>query len=185
MAALGFSLRVFGQSRSRAAGLREVLMRWFAAVLSLVACLLMAAPALAAESFVMDCPNCDHIDAAGKGMEPNAVLVVNIKDLRTGEHVIPETTTVRTDASGSFSAEFDVDLAAHPSTEGSVYDRDGTSLVLAAHTRFSAPAHCARTTSLPRTGAATRALAVLGTALVAGGVLVLATTRSRAGRRAR
>jgi hypothetical protein len=160
-------------------------MRWFAAVLTLAAGLLMAAPALAAESFVMNCPNCDHIDAAGKGMEPNAVLVVNIKDLRTGEHVIPETTTVRTDASGGFSAEFDIDLAAHPSTEGSVYNRDGTSLVLAAHTRFSAPAHCARATSLPWTGAATRALAVLGTALVGGGVLVLATTRSRPRRGAR
>jgi LPXTG-motif cell wall-anchored protein len=160
-------------------------MRWFAAVLVLLACLLMAAPALAgssvvAGSLVMKCPDCDHIDAVGKGLEANADLVVNIKDLRTGEHVIPATTTVRTDADGSFSAEFDVDLVEHPATEGAVYDRDGTALVLAAHTRSAAPASCARPTSLPSTGSAARALAVLGSALVGGGVLLLAASRSRA-----
>jgi LPXTG-motif cell wall-anchored protein len=163
-------------------------MRWstnaLAALTALVlsACLVMAVPALAAESFVMSCPSCDHIDAAGKGLEPNAALVVNIKDLRTGEHVIPASTKVRTDAHGDFEAEYDVDLAEHPSTEGSVYDSDGGSLVLAAHTQFSAPAHCRRSATLPSTGFTTWALAVLGTVLVAGGVLLLTATRVRARR---
>ena len=159
-------------------------MRWsIAAALALVISLLMAVPALAAESFVMDCPNCDHIDAAGKGLDPNATLIVNIKDLKTGEHVIPESTTVKTDANGDFNAEYDVDLADHPATEGSVFNSDGGNLVLAAHTQFNAPPHCARGASLPNTGYdATRALAVFGTALVGGGVLLLTLSRVRARR---
>jgi hypothetical protein len=154
-------------------------MRWLISVLAVLACLIVAAaPALGAERFEMSCPTCDHIDAEGHGLAANARLVVVIRDVRTGERVIPASTMVTTDARGNFSREFDVSLADHPAVEGSVYNQDGSNLVLAAHTRFSAPAHCARGKPLPFTGSRTDLLATTAIALLAGGAVLLLTTRA-------
>jgi hypothetical protein len=154
-------------------------MRWFSSVLAMLACLLVAAaPAVGAERFEMSCPTCDHIDAEGHGLTANATLVVVIRDVRTGQRVNPTHATVRTDSGGNFSAEYDVRLADHPAVEGAVYNQDGANLVLAAHTRFSAPAHCLKNgKTLPFTGSRTDLLATTAIALLAAGVVLLLTTR--------
>jgi LPXTG-motif cell wall-anchored protein len=139
--------------------------------------LLLAAPAHGAESFVMSCPVCDHVDVEAKGLKPNTALTLEIRDVRTGQPVIPNLTTVTTDQSGSFSREFPMDLAKHPLLVGSLYNRNGADLVLAAHTTAQAPAHCKRATTLPYTGSSPRLAALAGTLLGVGGLLVLATRR--------
>jgi hypothetical protein len=35
---------------------------------------LLALPAAGAEELTMECPVCDHVDVAGRGLEPNATL---------------------------------------------------------------------------------------------------------------
>jgi LPXTG-motif cell wall-anchored protein len=148
-------------------------MRWFIRLLIPLACVLLATPALAAESFNMSCPRCDHVDAVATGLKPNATLVLVIRDVRTGQRVIPNPTKVKTDASGRFSGEFAVDLAAHPSLEGAIYNQNGTDLVLAVHTTVEAPAHCARAANLPYTGSTSRLLVLLTAALIGGGALLV------------
>jgi LPXTG-motif cell wall-anchored protein len=104
-------------------------------------------------------------------------LVLTISDVRTGQTVLPET-RVTTDASGRFSREFDMDLARHPALLGNLFEQSGDTLVLAAHTNASAPAHCRRDAPLPYTGSrAGLSAAVAAGLLVAGGVLVLAGRR--------
>jgi LPXTG-motif cell wall-anchored protein len=154
-------------------------MRRFIWLLGLTALtVLLAAPAHGAGSFVMSCPVCDHVDVEAKGLKPNTTLTLDIRDVRTGQQVIPNLTTVTTDQSGSFSREFPMDLAKHPLLVGSLYNRNGTDLVLAAHTTAQAPAHCKRATTLPYTGASSRLPAALAGALLGmGGLLVLATRR--------
>jgi len=99
----------------------------------------------------MECPVCDHVDVAGHGLEPNAALTLTITDVKSGQTVLPET-RVSTDSSGSFSREFDMDLAKHPTLLANLYEPSGSTLVLAAHANASAPAHCRRDASLPYTG---------------------------------
>jgi LPXTG-motif cell wall-anchored protein len=148
--------------------------------LLLAACLLVVAavPAAGAEELTMECPVCDHVDVAGRGLEPNATLVLTISDVRSGQTVLPET-KVTTDSSGSFSREFDMDLARHPALLGNLFEQNGDTLVLAAHTRASAPAHCRRDASLPYTGSRTGAAAATAGGLFAVGGLLLLTARRR------
>jgi LPXTG-motif cell wall-anchored protein len=142
--------------------------------------LLWATPGQGAETLEMNCPVCDHVDVAGHGLEPNTALTLVIRDVRTGQTVLPQT-QVTTDGSGSFEREFDMDLARHPSLLADLYERSGTTLVLAAHTGAQAPAHCKRVTSLPYTGAATTSTGMVAGGLLAAGGLLLLATRRRTG----
>jgi hypothetical protein len=97
--------------------------------------------------------------------------------VRSGQKVIPDT-KVTTNASGKFAREFEMNLAEHPSLLGNLYEQGGSSMVLAAHTRAQAPAHCAKAASLPYSGSPSGITAVAGGVLLAvGGVLLLATRR--------
>ena len=146
-------------------------------VLAAFLLVLVAVPASGAEELRMACPVCDHVDVAGRGLEPNATLTLTISDVKSGQIVLPET-RITTDSSGSFSREFDMDLAKHPALLGNLYERNGDTLVLAAHTNANAPAHCRRDASLPYTGSRTGLLAgVAGALLVMGGLLLLVARR--------
>ena len=146
-------------------------------VLAAFLLVLVAVPASGAEELRMACPVCDHVDVAGRGLEPNATLTLTISDVKSGQIVLPET-RVTTDSSGRFSREFDMDLAKHPALLGNLYEQSGDTLVLAAHTNANAPAHCRRDASLPYTGSRTGLLAgVAGALLVMGGLLLLVARR--------
>ena len=139
---------------------------------------LVAAPAAGVEELTMECPVCDHVDVAGRGLEPNATLTLTIADVKSGQTVLPET-RVTTDSSGSFSREFDMDLAKHPSLLGNLYEQNGSTLVLAAHANASAPAHCRRDASLPYTGPQAGRSTGIAAALLSVGGLLLAVARRR------
>ena len=155
-------------------------MRFFRSLVLATLLLLWAAPASGAEELTMECPVCDHVDVAGRGLEPNATLTLVITDVKSGQDVLPET-RVTTDSAGSFSREFDMDLARHPSLLGNLYERNGTTLVLAAHANASAPAHCRRDASLPYTGSHTGLTAGAAGGLLAVGAVLLLVTRRRSG----
>jgi LPXTG-motif cell wall-anchored protein len=142
--------------------------------------LLWAVPASGAEVLEMECPVCDHVDVAGHGLEPNATLTLTIIDVKSGQTVVPET-RVTADSSGSFSREYDMDLAEHPSLLANLYESNGNTLVLAAHANASAPAHCRRDASLPYTGSRAGWLAGAAGGLLALGVALLLVTRRRSG----
>src|SRR4029450_12633707 len=72
-----------------------------------------------------------------------------------------------------------MDLAKHPALLADLYERNGATLVLAAHTRAQAPAHCKRTTPLPYTGAGTTSTGMVAGGLLAAGGLLLLSTRHR------
>ena len=143
-----------------------------------VLALLLATPAYGAGALEMRCPRCDHVDVEGHGLEPNATLTLVVRDVRSGQEVVPET-KVTTDGTGGFSGEYDVDLRKHPLLLGSVYDRAGSDVELAAHTRAQAPAHCAREASLPYSGAPSARSAALAAGLLGTGGLLLLLTRRR------
>ena len=146
--------------------------------------LLWATPGRGAETLEMNCPVCDHVDVAGHGLEANATLTEVIRDVRTGQSVLPKT-QVTTDGSGSFEREFDMDLARHPALLADLYEAERATLVLAAHTGARAPA-CKRATSLPYTAPARpRRGWSAGGLLAAGGLLLLATAAAGTGRRPR
>jgi hypothetical protein len=88
---------------------------------------------------------------------------------------------VTADASGSFSREYDMDLAKHPSLLANLYESNGNTLVLAAHANASAPAHCRRDASLPYTGSRAGLSTGVAGGLVAVGVELLLVTRRRSG----
>src|SRR4029450_13014475 len=116
----------------------------------------------------MNCPVCDHVDVDGSGLESNKTLILSILDVRSGQKVIPDT-QVTTAPPGPFSREFEMNLADHPSLLGNLYERGGSTMVLAAHTRAQAPAHCARAPSLPYSGAPSGLSAGAGGGVGAGG----------------
>ena len=153
-------------------------MRWSRSLPALVVLvLLLAAPAYGAGSLKMRCPRCDHVDVEGHGLQANATLILVIRDVRSGQEVVPET-RVTTDGSGGFAGEYDVDLNKHPLLLASVYNQAGTDVELAAHTRASAPPHCTRAASLPYSGSpSARSAALAGALLGAGGLLLLLTRR--------
>jgi hypothetical protein len=148
-------------------------------LVAVVLALLLATPAYGAGKLQMSCPRCDHVDVEGHGLKANAHLILVIRDVRSGQEVVGET-TITTDASGSFAGEYDVDLAKHPLLLASVYDRAGTDVELAAHTRAEAPAHCGRAASLPYSGAPSGRATALATGLLGAGGLLLLATRRRA-----
>jgi LPXTG-motif cell wall-anchored protein len=142
--------------------------------------LLWPVPASGAEVLEMECPVCDHVDVAGHGLEPNATLTLTITDVKSGQTVLQET-QVTADGSGSFSREFDMDLAKHPSLLANLYESNGDVLVLAAHANASAPAHCRRDASLPYTGSGAGLSAGAAAGLLAVGVALVLGTRRRSG----
>jgi LPXTG-motif cell wall-anchored protein len=153
-------------------------MRLFRSLVLVAVLLLWAAPASGAEELEMKCPVCDHVDVDGRGLEPNATLTLVITDVATGQDVLPAT-RVTTDSSGSFSREYDMDLARHPGLLASLYEPNGADLVLAAHANAQAPAHCRRATSLPYTGSSQGLSAGVAAGLLGAGVLLLRATRRR------
>jgi LPXTG-motif cell wall-anchored protein len=155
-------------------------MRFIRPLIPAVLLLLWAVPASGAEVLEMECPVCDHVDVAGHGLEPNAALTLTISDVRSGQIVLPET-RVLTGSSGSFSREFAMDLARHPTLLANLYESNGATLVLAAHANASAPAHCRRDASLPYTGTHAGLSAGVAGGLLAVGVGLLLVTRRRAG----
>jgi LPXTG-motif cell wall-anchored protein len=160
--------------------------RLLPAVVAIVLVLLVASPATAAETFIVTCRVCDKVDVIGKGLDPSATFTLVVRDVRTGQQMNPNPTEIKTDGSGKFFYSYPVDLAAHPSLQGTLYSKNGSDLLVAAHNRFIAPLKCGRKVALPYTGPTSQArfLSILGALLVtAGGALVLAT-RTR-GRRAR
>src|SRR4029450_8923178 len=100
-------------TRLAPSGLGGIPMRLFRSLVLVVLLLLWAAPASGAEARVMRGPVCDHVDVDGSGLEPNASLSLTITDVRSGQDVLSGV-RVTTDGSGSFSREFDIDLARHP-----------------------------------------------------------------------
>jgi LPXTG-motif cell wall-anchored protein len=155
-------------------------MRFARSLIPVVLLLLWAVPASGAEVLEMQCPVCDHVDVAGHGLEPNAALTLTITDTKSGQTVLPET-RVSTDSSGSFSREFDMDLAKHPTLLANLYEPSGSTLVLAAHANASAPAHCRRDASLPYTGSHAGLSAGAAGGLLAVGVGLVLITRRRSG----
>lgn len=154
-------------------------MRWSRLLVGVATlALLLAAPAYGAGALEMRCPRCDHVDVEGHGLEPNATLTLVVRDIRSGQEVVPET-RITTDGTGGFSGEYDVDLRKHPLLLGSVYDRAGSDVELAAHTRAQAPAHCAREASLPYSGAPSARSAAMAAGLLGTGGLLLLLTRRR------
>ena len=151
---------------------------------ALVALPLLAAPVSAAETFLVTCTSCDKVDLIGKGLEANKRLAVVVRDVRTGQPVIPNPSYVQTDAKGEFLERYKVDLARHPSLQGTLYNSDGSDLVIAAHSRFTAPLKCGRVSPLPYTGAGGSLLLLLGgTTMTALGTTLVLWARPR--RRAR
>jgi LPXTG-motif cell wall-anchored protein len=142
--------------------------------------LLWAVPAQGAEELEMNCPVCDHVDVAGRGLEPNATLTLTITDVKSGQTVLGET-AVTTNGSGGFEREFDMDLAKHPALLANLYEPSGSALVLAAHANAEAPAHCRRDASLPYTGSHPGLSAGAAAGLLAVGGLLLLATRRRSG----
>ena len=142
--------------------------------------LLWAVPASGAEVLTMTCPVCDHVDVAGRGLEPNATLTLTITDVQTGQTVLGET-KVTTDGSGAFEREFDMDLAKHPTLLANLYESSGSTLVLAAHANAQAPAHCRRDRPLPYPGSHTGLSAWAAAGLLAAGGALLLATRRRSG----
>ncbi|HEV2929947.1 MAG TPA: LPXTG cell wall anchor domain-containing protein [Propionibacteriaceae bacterium] len=155
-------------------------MRFIRSLILAALLLLWAVPAAGAEVLEMECPVCDHVDVAGHGLEPNATLTLTITDVKSGQTVLPET-RVTTNSSGSFSREYDMDLAKHPSLLANLYESNGNTLVLAAHANASAPAHCRRDASLPYTGSGAGLSAGVAGGLVAMGAVLLLATRRRSG----
>jgi hypothetical protein len=139
---------------------------------------LWAVPGYGAETLEMNCPVCDHVDVAGRGLEPNAALTLVIRDVRTGQKVVPDM-RVTASSSGAFSREIDLDLSRYPSLLADLYEKNGSILVLAAHTDAQAPAHCKRAVSLPYTGARTGLAATVATGLLGAGAVLLLATRRR------
>jgi LPXTG-motif cell wall-anchored protein len=153
-------------------------MRLFRSLVLVVLLLLWAAPASGAENLVMRCPVCDHVDVDGTGLEPNTALTLTITDVASGQDVLTGA-RVTTDGSGSFSREYDIDLAKHPALLANLYEQSGSTLVLAAHANAQAPAHCRRGASLPYTGSSSGRSAGVAAGLLGVGALLLVVARRR------
>jgi hypothetical protein len=148
----------------------------FAKILLVLAGLLvLAAPAAsAAETLVLTCTECTELIVTGKDLPANSEVRVGVVDVKTGQ----ETTGqfyVTTDANGAFVKKVPMDLGEHPSLESTVWKKDGDVLVVAAHSRFTAP--CKPEDTLAFTGSHTPLLLGAGLVLLAAGGLMLRGAR--------
>ena len=146
-------------------------------LLVLAGLLLVLAPAAsAAETLVLTCKICTELVITGNDLPANQSVRVSVVDVKTGQ----ETTGqfyVDTDANGAFVKKIPMDLGEHPSVESTVWKKDGSVLVVAAHTRFTAP--CKPEDTLAFTGSHTPLLLGLGLVLLtAGGLLVRGSRRA-------
>ena len=147
-------------------------------LLVLAALLLLVVPAArAAETLVLTCTKCDELILTGMGLPQNDSVRVSVVDVKTGAQVGSQF-YVDTDANGAFLKKVRMDLGRHPALESTVWKRDsGNVLVVAAHTRFTAP--CKPEDTLAFTGSQTPLLLGLGLVLlVAGGLLVRGSRRA-------
>jgi hypothetical protein len=161
-------------------------MKSMAKALLLVGALLaLAVPARAAESLVLTCSVCDHVDAKAAGLPPARDLRLTLTDLKTGQRVAD--VPVRSDGSGRFTKSVPVDLRVHPALQSSVLmPSNGQLLAIAEHDRFVAPCKPLTAASGPLAFTGSRTTLLLGIAaglLLAGAMLLLAGT-ARGGRRA-
>lgn len=148
--------------------------------------------ARAAESLVLTCSSCTHVDAYGKGLPANATVRLTLTDVSTGQQLV-QPLAVQTDAQGAFVKTIPVDLFKHPSVESSVWTDNGSVLVVAAHNRFNAP--CKDGKMMPMghdmggmeghlafTGAHAPQMVGLGLGLLTAGAALLFAVRRRASR---
>jgi hypothetical protein len=146
-------------------------------LLLLAGLLFLTVPAArAAETLVLTCTICTELVVTGKDLPANDQVRVGVVDVKTGQ----ETTGqfyVDTDANGNFVKKIPMDLGEHPSLESTVWRKDGNVLVVAAHTRFTAP--CKPEDTLAFTGSHTPLLLGMGLVLlVAGGLMVRGSRRA-------
>jgi hypothetical protein len=146
-------------------------------LLVLVGLLALAAPAAsAAETLVLTCEVCTELVVTGKGLPANESVRVSVVDVKTGQQVAAQF-SVDTDANGAFVKKLAMDLGEHPALESTVWKPDGGALVVAAHSRFTAP--CKPEDTLAFTGSHTPMLLGLGMVLlVAGGLLIRGSRRA-------
>jgi hypothetical protein len=146
-------------------------------LLVLAGLVFLAAPAAgAAETLVLTCTKCTELIVTGKDLPASDELRVGVVDVKTGQAATGQF-YVTTDANGAFVKKVPMDLGKHPSLEATIWRKDGDVLVVAAHTRFTAP--CKPEDTLAFTGSHTPLL--LGTGLVllvAGGLLVRGSRRA-------
>jgi hypothetical protein len=146
-------------------------------LLVLAGLLALAAPAAtAAETLVLTCEKCTELIVTGKGLPESEQVRVSVVDVKTGAQVGSQF-NVTTDANGAFVKKVPMDLGEHPTLESTVWRNDGSALVVAAHTRFTAP--CKPEDTLAFTGSHTPLLGGLGLALlITGGILVRGSRRA-------
>jgi hypothetical protein len=148
----------------------------FAKILLVLAGLLvLAAPAAtAAETLVLTCTKCTELIVTGKDLPANSEVRVGVVDVKTGQETTGQF-NVDTDANGAFAKKIPMDLGEHPSLESTVWTKNGDVLVVAAHTRFTAP--CKPEDTLAFTGSHTPLLLGAGLVLLAAGGLMLRGSR--------
>ncbi|HEV3497073.1 MAG TPA: hypothetical protein VHA34_12045 [Actinomycetes bacterium] len=147
-------------------------------LLVLAGLLILTVPtARAAETLVLTCTKCTELIITGKGLPANARVRVGVVDVKTGQATTDQF-YVQTDAKGAFLKKVPMDLGEHPTLESTVWKEDTNNvLVVAAHTRFTAP--CKPEDTLAFTGSHTPLLLGLGLALLAvGGLLVRGSRRA-------
>ena len=150
----------------------------FAKVLLVLAGLLALAPAAsAAETLVLTCTVCTELVVTGKDLPANTQVRVGVVDVKTGQETTPQF-YVDTDANGAFVKKIPMDLGEHPSLESTVWKKDGDVLVVAAHSRFTAP--CKPEDTLAFTGSHAPLLLGTGLVLLAAGGLMLRGSRRAA-----
>ncbi|HEV3400121.1 MAG TPA: hypothetical protein VG693_12615 [Actinomycetes bacterium] len=147
-------------------------------LLVLAGLLILTVPtARAAETLVLTCTKCTELILTGKGLPANSRVRVGVVDVKTGQATTDQF-YVQTDANGAFLKKVPMDLGEHPTLESTVWKEDTNNvLVVAAHTRFTAP--CKPEDTLAFTGSHTPLLLGLGLALLAvGGLLVRGSRRA-------
>jgi hypothetical protein len=147
-------------------------------LLVMAALLVLVVPAArAAETLVLTCKVCTELVLTGKDLPKNDSVRVSVVDVKTGQQVGSQF-YVDTDANGAFIKKVPMDLGEHPALESTVWKRDtGNVLVVAAHTRFTAP--CKPEDTLAFTGSHTPLMLGMGLVLlVAGGLLLRGSRRA-------